>query len=101
MRICFSRVLLLHFARAYFGRLAQLVEQLTLNQRVAGSSPASLIQNTLTTSINAVCQPNQPWARGRSLKRLTTALLGFTYCFAHSTSFVFERINNDSHCKSG
>ena len=28
------------------GRLAQLVEQLTLNQQVEGSSPSSLIQKT-------------------------------------------------------
>ena len=32
------------------GPLAQLVEQLTLNQRVAGSSPARLIQNQYFTA---------------------------------------------------
>ena len=31
----------------YPGRLAQLVEQLTLSQRVAGSIPASPIQNAI------------------------------------------------------
>ena len=31
-----------------FGPLAQLVEQLTLNQRVAGSSPARLILKSIT-----------------------------------------------------
>src|SRR5262245_55638126 len=34
--------------RFRYGRLAQLVEQLTLNQRVAGSSPASPTMNSTT-----------------------------------------------------
>jgi hypothetical protein len=38
-----------------YGRLAQPVEQLTLNQRVAGSIPASPIQNRIFGIAAAVC----------------------------------------------
>src|SRR5215469_17942663 len=55
-----------------FGRIAQLVEQLTLNQRVQGSSPCAPTNdfNNLARSVSVILTSSQPFI-------LTNALCSF------------------------